>query len=199
MECKKLFTKIVEKLQLSSDRAITDFDETYTGRSGDFDISASYREQMAGQDKVCQIKLVWVKDQKAVSFEAEKYDYEEILPLRFATFELELDPVGQYEVDRKSVSGGMKFKGGVRSLIRRMRKTASRITSAENGMLKEGSYNDGTHALKNLRETKKFAKMLMSKINEGDNLPEWVVEKIVIAANDLNDIFQYMDNKSDRI
>lgn len=199
MECRNLFLKIVEKLRLSQERPITGFDETYAGRSGDFDISASYREEEEGKDKVCQIKLVWMDGGQAVSFEAEKYDYEELLPLRFGTYELELDPVGQYEVDRTPVSDSVKFQGGVRSLLRRMRKTASRIIRQKNEVLREGSYNDGTHTLKNLKEVEKFANMLIGKINEGENLPEWVVEKIAIAANDLNDIFQYMDNKPDRI
>lgn len=54
---------------------------------------------------------------------------------------------------------------------------------------------DGEHALQKLREAEKFARMLQDRIEPGDDLPEWLVEKFSLAASDLNEAFQYLDNK----
>lgn len=60
-------------------------------------------------------------------------------------------------------------------------------------LVNEGHRADGEMAIDKLEETKKFARMLCDLIDERDNLPEWVMEKIIVAANDFNDIYQYME------
>jgi N-acetylglucosamine kinase-like BadF-type ATPase len=57
-------------------------------------------------------------------------------------------------------------------------------------------YNDGKHARYKLREVMKFAKMLHDHIEPGDELPEWIMDKFTISANDLNESYQYLENKS---
>jgi len=60
----------------------------------------------------------------------------------------------------------------------------------------EGYSSDGEFAESKLQEIMKFAKMIHGKIQGRSDLPEWVVEKFSVAAHDLNDIFQYLDNQS---
>jgi hypothetical protein len=77
----------------------------------------------------------------------------------------------------------------LRSLIREVAKQE----------LKESYGTDGEHSRAKLREAMKFAKMLHDFIREGDDLPEWVVEKISMSANHLNEVFQYLDTDWDRM
>jgi len=56
-------------------------------------------------------------------------------------------------------------------------------------------YNDGKHARYKLREIMKFAKMLHDYIDKEDELPEWIMDKFTVSANDLNESYQYLENK----
>jgi hypothetical protein len=38
--------------------------------------------------------------------------------------------------------------------------------------------------------------MLLGRIREGDDLPEWIMDKLVLAASDLNESYQYLDTKT---
>ncbi len=58
----------------------------------------------------------------------------------------------------------------------------------------EDADSDGEFARSKLAEANKFSAMLYRRIRDGQDLPEWVMEKITIAANDLNECFQYLDN-----
>jgi hypothetical protein len=58
----------------------------------------------------------------------------------------------------------------------------------------EDADSDGEFARSKLAEANKFSAMLYRRIRNGQDLPEWVMEKITIAANDLNECFQYLDN-----
>ncbi len=60
--------------------------------------------------------------------------------------------------------------------------------------MEEGYSSDGEFAESKLKEVMKFAKMIHRKIQGRSDLPEWVVEKFSVAAHDLNDVFQYLDN-----
>ena len=52
----------------------------------------------------------------------------------------------------------------------------------------------GEHVRARTREAEKFARMIRERIDPEDNdLPEWLVEKVSLAANDLNDVFQFLD------
>jgi hypothetical protein len=53
--------------------------------------------------------------------------------------------------------------------------------------------NDGEHTLSKLQEAEKFAQMLRRRIRPGQDLPEWVVEKISLSAYHLNEVYQYLD------
>lgn len=53
---------------------------------------------------------------------------------------------------------------------------------------------DGEFARSKLAEANKFSAMLYRRIRDDQDLPEWVMEKITIVANDLNECFQYLDN-----
>lgn len=64
--------------------------------------------------------------------------------------------------------------------------------------LHESHGTDGEHSRAKLREAAKFASMLHDFIRPGDDLPEWVVEKIGMSANHLNEVFQYLDTDWDR-
>lgn len=60
----------------------------------------------------------------------------------------------------------------------------------------EGYSSDGDFAESKLKEVMKFAKMIHRKIQNRNDLPEWVVEKFSVAAHNLNEVFQYLDNQS---
>lgn len=62
--------------------------------------------------------------------------------------------------------------------------------------VQEGYSSDGEFAESKLKEVMKFAKMIHRKIQGRGDLPEWVVEKFSVAAHDLNEVFQYLDNQS---
>ena len=58
----------------------------------------------------------------------------------------------------------------------------------------EAHDDDGEYAKAKLREVNKFSLMLYRRIRDGQDLPEWMMEKIITASNDLNECFQYLDN-----
>lgn len=60
---------------------------------------------------------------------------------------------------------------------------------------KMSKYTDGKHAKHKLREIMKFAKMLHEFIDGHENLPEWIMDKFAVSANDLNESYQYLENK----
>ena len=62
--------------------------------------------------------------------------------------------------------------------------------------VQEGYSSDEDFAESKLKEVMKFAKMIHRKIEGRGDLPEWVVEKFSVAAHDLNEVFQYLDNQS---
>lgn len=63
--------------------------------------------------------------------------------------------------------------------------------------LLESHYNDGEHAVQKLREVNKFSGMLLNEIDVGDELPEWIMDKFAVAANDMNEIYQYLSHDPD--
>lgn len=58
----------------------------------------------------------------------------------------------------------------------------------------EESGFDGEFARSKLSEANKFSAMLYRRIRDDQDLPEWMMEKIITASNDLNECFQYLDN-----
>ena len=58
--------------------------------------------------------------------------------------------------------------------------------------------HDGKYIKDKLRETAKFANMICQLVDDHDDLPEWVVGKAVVSANDLNDVYQYLESEYTR-
>jgi hypothetical protein len=58
----------------------------------------------------------------------------------------------------------------------------------------EAHDTDGEYAKAKLREVNKFSVMLYRRIRDDQDLPEWIMEKIMHASDDLNESFQYLDN-----
>ena len=61
--------------------------------------------------------------------------------------------------------------------------------------LTEDHSSDGEYALSKLKEIHKFSAMLHRRIRKGEDLPEWIMEKITLSAHHMNESFQYLDTE----
>ena len=64
-------------------------------------------------------------------------------------------------------------------------------------IIQEESGPDGKYAKRKLKEIHKFSRMLFKLIRRDEKLPNWVMDKFSNCADELNDIYQYME--SDRM
>lgn len=64
-------------------------------------------------------------------------------------------------------------------------------------LIREEAGQDGKFAKRKLKEINKFSRMLFQIIHRGDSIENWVMEKLISASNELNEIYQYME--SDRM
>jgi len=54
---------------------------------------------------------------------------------------------------------------------------------------------DGISALRSVRTINKFSDMLFRIIDENDEIPQWILKKLAVASEELNDIYQYIENE----
>lgn len=67
-------------------------------------------------------------------------------------------------------------------------------SQVEEELLKEMK-PDGLSALRSIRIINKFSDMLFDIIDKRDEMPNWIMKKLAVASRDLNDIYQYIENK----
>jgi hypothetical protein len=70
-----------------------------------------------------------------------------------------------------------------------------KLIAEEIKRLEEESGPDGEHALGKLQEINKFSQMLFETIRRDEELPNWVMDKFANCADELNDIYQYMESE----
>jgi hypothetical protein len=58
-----------------------------------------------------------------------------------------------------------------------------------------GGYDDVDHAIDNLEQVIKFADMIRDTLPEDMDLPGWVLDKFAVAAREMNDVYQYLEDK----
>jgi hypothetical protein len=59
----------------------------------------------------------------------------------------------------------------------------------------DGNNYEGGMFLSNLYNINKDIELLMSLVNENDNLPQWVIEKIAISKDNINTVREYLEPK----
>lgn len=62
-------------------------------------------------------------------------------------------------------------------------------------IIEEEGTPDGEHAKNKLREVNKFSKMILGILRDDQEVPNWVMDKLVLAADNMNEIYQYMENQ----
>lgn len=62
-------------------------------------------------------------------------------------------------------------------------------------LIGEDVKSDGVSAIRSLRIINKFSAMLIRSIKRDDQIPHWILKKLAVASNDLNDIYQYIENE----